>query len=212
MTTPADFWDNAAEKYAKSKISDLDGYHATLERTRTYLAHTDNVLEVGCGTGSTALLLAPNVSHITASDISPKMVNIGSKKAQDQGIKNVSFVASDIFGAKVEEMTYDAVLALNMLHLLEDVPGAIRRVHELLRPGGIFISKTFAEKPEGLNFKMRMIKTLVRPMQWLGKAPFVNFMKSSQLENAITENGFEIIESGYYPVSADARFIVAKKR
>jgi len=212
MTTPADFWDNAAEKYSKSKISDLDGYHTTLERTRTYLAESDHVLEIGCGTGSTALLLAPNVSHITASDISPNMVSIGSKKAQDQGIKNVSFVASDIYGAKIEEMTYDAVLALNVLHLLEDVPSSVRRVHELLRPGGIFISKTFAEKEEGLNFKMRMIKLLVRPMQWFGKAPFVNFMNSSQLENAMTSNGFEILESGYYPAKADARYIVAKKR
>ena len=52
------FWDGAAENYAKSPIRDVEAYNYTLERTRTYLSPTDKVLEVGCGTGSTALLLA----------------------------------------------------------------------------------------------------------------------------------------------------------
>lgn len=212
MTTHADFWDNAAEKYAKSKISDLDGYHSTLTRTQNYLSKSDSVLEIGCGTGATALLLAPYVSHIVASDISPKMVSIGAKNAQAEGIKNINFVASDIFGEKIEGMTYDAILAHNVLHLLEDVPSSVRRVHELLRPGGIFISKTFAVKDEGLSFKMRMIKLVLPLMQKLGKAPFVNFMKGTQLEEAISENGFDILESGHYPITADARYIVARKR
>ena len=72
----AAFWDKAAEKYAKSAIADPDAYEYTLGRTRTYLKPTDNVLELGCGTGSTALVLASDVAKISAVDISKGMLEI----------------------------------------------------------------------------------------------------------------------------------------
>ena len=55
------FWDGIAEKYAKRPISDMAAYEYTLGRTRSYLKPEDQVLELGCGTGSTALLLAGDV-------------------------------------------------------------------------------------------------------------------------------------------------------
>ena len=57
MHKTAKFWDKAAAKYAKSPIEDIEAYNYTIGRTRSYLSPTDRVLEVGCGTGSTALLL-----------------------------------------------------------------------------------------------------------------------------------------------------------
>ncbi|MCG8445153.1 MAG: class I SAM-dependent methyltransferase [Hyphomicrobiales bacterium] len=53
-------------------VRDVEAYEYTLERTRSYLAKTGRVLELGCGTGSTALLLA----GITGNDISPNMIGI----------------------------------------------------------------------------------------------------------------------------------------
>ncbi|MEL6287025.1 MAG: class I SAM-dependent methyltransferase, partial [Pseudomonadota bacterium] len=49
------------------------------------------VLELGCGTGSTALLLAPSVAQITGTDISGEMVRIANGKAADQGAQSVTF-------------------------------------------------------------------------------------------------------------------------
>lgn len=211
MTATAEFWDKAAEKYAKSPIGDIDGYNTTLNKTRGYLSATDHILEVGCGTGSTALLLANDVAKITASDISSEMVRIAQGKAADQGIGNVSFVVGDIHSPKLDGVAYDAVMAFNLLHLLEDVERATRRAHDLLKPGGVFISKTLAQKDSGPALKMRMIKLIVPIMQLLGKAPFVNFMSARALDRMITTNGFEILESGYFPETADGRYIVARK-
>jgi ubiquinone/menaquinone biosynthesis C-methylase UbiE len=53
----------------------------TLDCTRKHLSASDNVLEVGCGTGTTALLLAPSVKQITASDISSRTIEIAREKA-----------------------------------------------------------------------------------------------------------------------------------
>jgi len=211
MQDTAKFWDKTAPKYAKSPIADEEAYTYTLERTRTYLSSEDSVLEVACGTGSTALLLAGSVRQIVASDISGAMIGIGEQKARDQGVSNVKFVKAELSDNSVESDPYDAVLAFNILHLLEDLPAAIGRVNRLLKPGGLFISKTICEPESGMPFKYKMIKTVLPLMQWVGMAPFVKFMSIRELEGTITSAGFKIIETGNYPASPPSRYIVARK-
>lgn len=211
MQNTAEFWDKTALKYAKSKIADMDAYTYTLERTRSYLSPKDNVLEVGCGTGSTALLLAGDVGHITASDQSGNMIEAGSQKAQDQGVSNVEFVKSDLFDSAIDKGPYDAVLAFNLLHLLEDTPAAIERINTLLKPGGTFISKTICKPGSGVPLKFRLLMMILPLMQWIGKAPYVKLMEIKELEDIITSGGFKIIETGNYPASPPSRYIVARK-
>ncbi len=49
------------------------------------------VLEFGCGTGTTAITHAPYVKHIRAIDISSNMIEIAQRKADAKNIKNVTF-------------------------------------------------------------------------------------------------------------------------
>lgn len=211
MQDAAKFWDKTAPSYAKSPIRDMDSYTYTLNRTRSYLKPTDKVLELGCGTGSTALLLAENAAHITASDLSEKMIQVGREKALEQGISNVSFVHSDVLGNAIDDGPYDAVLAFNLLHLLHDPKAAISRVSALLEPGGLFISKTVCTPGADLPLRFRLLLLLLPVMQWIGKAPFVNFMEIEELEAIIREAGFEIMEAGNHPAAPPSRYIVAKK-
>lgn len=209
MQDAALFWDKVADKYAKSPIADEAAYQYTLERTRSYLSADDNILEVGCGSGSTALLLADNVNQVTASDLSSNMVSIGAKKATTQGISNVTFVNATLSDNTLEKEPYDAVLALNLLHLLKDVPTAIRRINGLLKPGGVFISKTVCLANSGAPLKYQIMKLVLPVMQWANKAPYVNIMEPGELENMIASNGFKIIETGTFP--PPSRYIVARK-
>lgn len=209
MQTTAEFWDKVAPKYAKSPIADVAAYTYTLDRTRSYLSPNDTVLEVGCGTGSTALLLADGIKHITASDVSPNMIAVGVQKAREQGVSNVDFVTADLFDSALDGGPYDAVLAHNLLHLLEDVPAAIRRIGGLLKPGGLFISKTVCRPGAGSPIKFRLMKMILPLMQMVGKAPYVNFMEIEELEGTIASAGFTILESGNHP--SPSRYIVARK-
>ena len=213
MKQAVQFWDGVAAKYAKSPISDMDAYTYSLDRTRSYLTPDDRVLEVGCGTGSTALLLAENAGHITASDLSANMIRIAEGKARDQGVANVSFVTADVMddALGIGSEPYDVVMALNLLHLLRDLPGTIGRIHGLLKPGGLFISKTICPFGKAMPLKYRFLKLLVPVMQLVGKAPYVNFMTIETLEDAITAGGFKIIETGNYPASPPSRYVVARK-
>ncbi|NNK67448.1 MAG: class I SAM-dependent methyltransferase [Rhodobacteraceae bacterium] len=206
MQNEAKFWDKTAKNYAAKPIKDMASYELTMERTRNYLAHGDEVLELGCGSGSTSLLLSEHVKHITATDISGEMVEIGRRKAAEEGKDNVSFAQAEVYDASLDAKAYDVVLAYNLLHLVRDPAAAIRRVHGRIKPGGLFISKTVCLRGWGSPWRV-----LLPLLQWTGLAPHVEMMSVKELDGMMTRAGFEIIETGIFPASPPARFIVARK-
>lgn len=195
MVNSVRFWDKLARKYAASKISDMAGYEKSLERTRHYLRPDHRVIEYGCGTGSTALRLAPSVAHIQAIDSSAEMIAIAREKAAAEGCKNASFDTATPEQAlqqiQPDAGRYDAALAFNLLHLVEDRPGVLAAIAQGLKPGGIFISKTPCLTE--INIFIRAIIPLA---QMIGKAPYVSTFSAEQLEQELQAAGFEIVERG----------------
>ncbi len=209
MTTADKFWDKMADGYAKSPIADVPAYEYTLGRTKSYLSKTDKVLEIGCGTGSTAILLAPEVAHITATDFAARMVEIGQGKADAAGITNIDLAVADASGPPAGP--FDAIMAFNLLHLVTDPAEVLAGVHERLKPGGMFISKTTC-KPEGtFSLKFSLMMMAVPVLRVFGKAPYVNIPRIAELEAMIEAAGFSIIETGNYPKNPPGRYVVARK-
>jgi len=89
MSTPAEvFWDRHAPRYVAKPIADQPSYEAKLNHVRSLLQPTDKVLEIGCGSGKTALQLAPACASVTASDLSSRMIECArSQKCHDLGIQ-----------------------------------------------------------------------------------------------------------------------------
>lgn len=206
MVSAEKFWDKKAQGYAASPISNMDAYNQTMEQTRAHLSDGDRVLEVGCGTGSTALLLADCVEQITGSDISSNMVQIAKDKATGQQVDNVDFVHATLDEGVLGAETYDAVLAFNILHLVEDLPSAIGQIKRRLKPGGYFISKTVM-----LSEGSALWRLAIPIMGMLGMAPPVTSLSQGELDGAISNGGFEIVDTHDYPGSFRTRFVVAKK-
>ncbi|WP_420585253.1 class I SAM-dependent methyltransferase [Ruegeria sp.] len=211
MTTAAEFWDGIAEKYSRNPIRDMESYEYTLGRTQSYLSKQDNILELGCGTGSTALLLAPSVTHVTASDFSEAMLGIGRAKAQSEGIENISFRTIDITKPEAGQ-TFDAVLGFNLFHLVPDIDAVFADIHARLAPGGLFISKTPCLSEGGLGLKFGLMKLMLPVMQLFGKAPYVNLFDVQTLETAVIRAGFDVIESGNHPAKPPSRYLVARSK
>jgi ubiquinone/menaquinone biosynthesis C-methylase UbiE len=204
----AQFWDRMARKYAASPIADMEGYERTLDHTRRYLKSSDEVYEFGCGTGTTALKLAPSVARITATDVSSGMIAMAREKAQAQGAANAVFEVATPDAAAQPDSAFDVALAFNVLHLIRDRAAALRGVHRLLKPGGYFISKTPSLK------EMNPIIRFVVPLaQAIGQAPYVAVITADELEREIVDAGFEIVERARHSSGKkDARpFLVARK-
>ncbi len=204
----ARFWDGIARKYATTRIKDMPGYERTIERTHHFLRSSDTVLEIGCGTGTTALKLAPFVARIVGSDVSNEMVAIAQEKAIAHGCQNAEFTVAAAESGPGLDGSYDAVLAFNLLHLISDLPSTLASIQRLLKPGGLFISKTPC-----LSEMNPLIRVAVPLMRFVGKAPFVSLFAAPALEAEIAGAGFIINERERHGTGRkDARiFIVAGK-
>ena len=170
------FWDNSAQRYAKSRIQDEAAYRKKLDITQKYLQPDWSVLEFGCGTGSTAMVHAPHVKDILATDISDNMLAIAAQKAKDAGIGNIRFQQGTLESINPPSASFDAVLGLNILHLLEDPDSAIAISYKALKPGGVFITSTALVKE--MN---PFVRLLIPLMQVLKLAPFVNYFNKTEL-------------------------------
>ena len=201
----ARFWDKAARKYAASPVKDMQAYQDTLERARHYLHPDDHLLEVGCGTGTTALILSKNVQRITATDISATMLEIARGKQSDQGIANVDFMQAEIT-KPLPDAPFDAIFASSILHLVDDLDAALSHLFTQVKAGGYVITKTTCLKDMNV-----MIPPVIAVMRFFGKAPKVLVFSRSELEKAFSRAGFDVVETGYFGKEPATHFVVARR-
>lgn len=206
MGNTAKFWDDLAERYAKSKIGDEAAYEKKLQITRDLFPPDAEVLEIACGTGTTALHHAPHVKRYVATDISGKMLEIARKKAAAQGADTVTFVHHDITSEAPPAGPYDAVLAMSILHLVPDRPAVLAKIRDALKPGGLFISSTVCIGNMAFFFP-----PLIQVMKLVGKAPpVVASLKHEDLAATITDAGFKI-EDHHRMSKEKVAFIIARQ-
>ncbi len=205
----ARFWDRMAVKYAADPIADMAGYEFTLRRVQDMLSADQDVLEIGCGTGTTALRLAPFTRRLLATDVSAGMIAIARQKLAAQPVPQLRFAVADAEAPVAGEGEHDVVLAFNLLHLVSDLDRALELARQTLRPGGLLISKTAC-----LSEMNPLIPCLALPlMQAIGKAPPVLCFDADALRSAIARQGMDIVSVERHGTRGkDFRvFIVARK-
>ncbi|MCU0756031.1 MAG: methyltransferase domain-containing protein [Xanthomonadales bacterium] len=209
LARKARFWDRIAAKYAADPIADPAGYETTLRRVQGLLSADQQVLEIGCGTGTTALRLARFTRRLLATDLSAHMIAIARQKLLAEPTPQLSFAVADADSAVAGYGEYDVVLAFNVLHLVADLDHALALAAQTLRPGGLLISKTAC-----LAEMNPLIRYLALPvMRLIGKAPHVLCFDAAALQSAITRQGMEIVSVERHGTQGkDFRvFIVARK-
>ncbi len=205
MDQSARFWDKIAERYSKQPVADEAAYQTKLQVTRKYFRPDMEVLEFGCGTGSTAITHAPYVKHICAIDISSKMLEIAQGKVDEKNIENVTFKCLPIDDLSELDQTFDVVLGLNILHLLDNKEEVIARIHRILKPGGIFVTSTLC-----MGDTMTFFRIIAPLGKILGVLPLVRIFTASELQAGVNDAGFDI-DYQWQPGKGKAVFIVAKK-
>ena len=98
-------------------------------------------VDLACGTGSVALLLAKKGIRVTAVDMAEDMLTVAYAKAADME-NPPAFVCQKLQQLRLPKGVDLAVCALDSLDYIldpDDCAEAIRRVYKVLNPGGIFI-------------------------------------------------------------------------
>ncbi len=204
-TSQMSFWDRTAPRYARKPIADPEAYEQKLSRVTALLRPTDRVLEIGCGTGGTALRLAPHAASVTGTDISGAMVALAQAKIGPSNAGNVRFAQAHAL-APQKDAPFDVICAFSLLHLVDDLPATIAHIYDQLEPGGTFVSKTVC-----LGDGPWAIRALVAGLTLIEVAPKVLVLDRHDLIQQFTRAGFEITQTAYFNKGRTNPFIVARK-
>lgn len=135
------FWNRLASKFDQNDVLDPQ----LVETIKGHLQPNAHVLEIGAGTGTMALQLAPYCQILEASDFSAEMI---AKAQAKETPDNLTFSVQN--GAKLddESRTFDVVVALNVLHIVENVDEVLVEIQRVLKPEGKLIIQvaTFKEQ------------------------------------------------------------------
>lgn len=208
MTPSAAFWDGIAESYSKKPVEDPEAFEKKIAVTKEAMSPEDVVLDIGCGTGSLALRLAPHTAQVHGLDISPEMIRIARGKAAADDLDNVTFHVGpfDEHFTAFEPGSLDGICAYSILHLFEDRHAALKQVFTLLKPGGFFISSTACLGNSWVPYRL-----ILWAMRKMGKAPHVDIMSTDALKADIREAGFVGLRQPDVGAESTVAFIAASK-
>lgn len=97
------------------------------------------MLDIATGGGHTALKFAPHVAHVTATDLTPKMLEAAEKHLTEKGASNVSFQRADAESLPFEHAQFDLVTCRIAPHHFTDVAKFVNEAVRVLKSGGLFI-------------------------------------------------------------------------
>ncbi|KAJ3048846.1 hypothetical protein HK097_010145 [Rhizophlyctis rosea] len=152
----------------------------------------NKVLEIAAGTGLVTIEVVKVVSELTATDLSPDMLSILSTRLAENNHANVQTEIADVMSLQYSDQTFDAVIAANILHLLPDLPGALRQIRRVLKPDGILCVPTFA------HGQSPWTQVVSRAMAVVG-FPVVARFDGESFQKVLQENGFEVINERIVP-------------
>jgi SAM-dependent methyltransferase len=136
-TSPGDY-DRGIELLTLGRLQPLKERIA-----REYTGPGDHVLEIGCGTGGLALLMAQQGARVTAVDASGEMLAEARRKAEKDTKLDISFLQLDVtvLGEHFEPGSFDLVVSTLVFSELQPEVRryALEQAAHLLAPGGRLI-------------------------------------------------------------------------
>lgn len=200
------FWNSKAKSYDKvvnkfwPKV-----YEAIFVNILQDVGQSKNVLEVATGTGILSIKLSDHVSHITAVDIAPEMLNVAKEKSIRMGKNNIDFEIGDICNLRFNDKSFDTVIASNILHLLFKPELALQEIRRVLSDTGKVIAPTFCH---GVNFRSKFLSGILAVLGQKTKSRW----SQKSFREFVENNGFTITKEIYIDDKIPLVYLVAIKK
>lgn len=152
-------------------------------------ADGDELLDVACGTGRFTRYVAGSVAFAWGIDASAGMLRQAREYAERDGVENVWFARMAAEDLRFGPDSFDSVACCWALHLLPDVPAALREIRRVLRPGGRLVGTTLTDDH---------LLTPPGSRTWVRRAAGMRMFERRALRAALREVGFGTVEFERY--------------
>ena len=170
----------------------------------------DRLLDVGCGTGSLAVLATEKGAKVIALDISPHMLALARRKADEHGVE-VSFLEGQAQGMEVEG-PFDVVAATFALSEIspDEAEWVVFEMASRLKMGGKTI---LSDESRPTNPLMRLFFWIQRAMAWLVTFAFLEERPTRlhDLRGLCGQFDLEVVRETRY-LGGSLHLVVAEKR
>jgi len=135
-------------------LLDEDGWTANNHYHDLLLRHVpakcENALEIGCGTGAFARLLAARSKRVVAIDLSLEMIRVAQSRSSQ--FENLEFELADVMTWDFPQSHFDCIFSIATLHHL-DQRELLPKIKDALRPRGVLVILDLVES-NGLTERM----------------------------------------------------------
>lgn len=164
------------------------------------------VLDIATGAGHTARVIAPYVSHVVISDLTPEMLDTARAEMQAAGIHNVSFRIADAEELPFGGSVFDIVTCRIAPHHFTNCDMFTREVNRVLKPGGVFLLID-STVPEEDHLDQRL-----NELEWRRDHSHVRSLKRSEWEKMLQDAGLQVEIAEDFPKRHDFADWTARSR
>lgn len=196
-------WSRFADDFEK-RVCYVAGKHNILaiEKTLEEQYLEGRVLELGCGNGTYSKALAKHAQALNSTDLSEPMVGFCKNRLKDLG--NVVVEKQDCFDLSYPDAEFDAVVMVNLLHIIPNPGAALAEARRVLRLGGAIVVVSFTTSGMGFFAKLAM---MYRYLRSYGKPPAngrsLNVNSTTEM---LEQTGFSMVRANLMGLGTKAVF------
>ncbi len=173
------------------QMASAPAFHAgpVLERFRQAVgdAAGDRVLDVACGPGIVAEMLAPHVGEVVGIDSTPEMIRRARDRFEKAGIANGRFGVAPAEHLPFEAGSFDQVVTRLSFHHLPDIPAVLKEIRRVLRPSGRLTVADIISVADPDR------SALHNALEQLRDPTHVHFLSQAQLIGLVEGGGFSVV-------------------
>jgi ubiquinone/menaquinone biosynthesis C-methylase UbiE len=163
-------------------------------------------LDIGCGRGDNAIMLAMNGCDVTGIDFVEVAISDAKEKAMERHVK-VNFVVGNVLQMDrlFSEAEFDVIIDSGLFHVMtdEERPVFVQQVHRVLKPGGKYFMLCFSDKEPGGYGPRRISKAEIE--RTFTPLFDVSYIKDSSFHSRIGPSSSKAYFASAYLISAVRR-------
>lgn len=169
LLSELEFYEAPAQEFAYDLMGDIEG---------------KSILEIGCGLGVNAIILAQEGAQVTGLDLSSRRLEAVSEIIMENEISGINLVCGSGETLPFPDESFDIVYT-NAVMIHMDKPKAIKEIRRVLKPGGVAVMV----EPMKYHPLANMYRILMAPRMWRTIADYITFKDLESFDNHFDSYG-----------------------